>query len=674
MDSVALGAPLRWRRSLAPIDARAISIWTLAGAVVLYLALDGGGYDIVVSSQVGILIWWVVVLGAAVGLIPGTHITLWGRLGLASLGGFALWTVIATTWSQSTALSLEEFSRVACYVGVLVLALATHRDREAALRHTIAAIASAIVVVAAIALLSRLRPGTFTQAAQTSTFLPGIQGRLAWPFNYWNALGALMALGLPLLFAIASTARRLVVQAIAAGAIPMVVLCGYLTFSRGAAIEATGGVLLFLVLTNDRLPKLLSGLFMLAGSAVLIAGAVHRSAVENGLLNAAARDQGRQLLIAVLLVCAATALVHAAIALAVRHGTRPSWLSVAPAAARRLLLGAVAIGLVAAFALGAPSRISHAWHQFKQPPSTSLHQNALGRFGSASGNNRYQYWKVAVDASGQHLIRGWGPGTFPLIWLQRAPNNDFVQNAHSLYIETLLEDGLVGLALLAGFFVLVIGRAVAVAARSVDEHRTRGAAVAAACVAFAISAAVDWVWQIPALPIAFVLLAAAALAPAAPRVRVRAGAVTAAATERPRGRIPQAWRLRAIRGALVALGIGCLIAITIPLADTNALRQSQAAAANGQTSQALSYARVATEIEPGSAAAQLQLALVLEVEGRLPLALSAAEQATDDEPLNWSAWLVRSRLEAELGQTGPSLVAFERARALNPHSMLFENG
>ena len=142
-------------------------------------------------------------------------------------------------WSLSSERSLEELSRVTFYLGLLLLALAIHRDREPAVRHTVDAVAVAVTVVACVALASRLRPDLFPAAAQTASFLPGTAGRLGWPLNYWNALAALLALGLPLLLAIATSARTLWAQATAAAAIPMVTLCGYLTFSRGGAVAAS---------------------------------------------------------------------------------------------------------------------------------------------------------------------------------------------------------------------------------------------------------------------------------------------------------------------------------------------------------------------------------------------------------------------------------------------------
>jgi hypothetical protein len=659
MESVATHSLTPWSRITARIDVRAGAIWILAGGLVLYLAVDGGGYDLIVRNQAGIVVWWVVIVGAAAGVLPVGRLGRVAWAGLALFGAFAIWTALASTWSISSERSLQELSRVACYLGVLVLGLAVHRDRESAVRHTIAAVGAAVALVAGLAVLSRLRPETFTSAGQTAAFLAGTHGRLGWPLNYWNGLAALMALGLPLLLAIATSARTLRSQALAAGAIPLSALCAYLTFSRGGALAAGAAVIVFVALAADRIPKLATMLVAGAGSAVLIAGAVHRSAIEKGLTNATADHQGATLLVAVVLVCVGVAVVQLGIGLAVRHGTPPRLLQIPPRPAAIALVVVLILVVGGALAAGAPSRLSHAWTNFKKPAAAGLHVNTLERFGVVSGNGRYQLWQVAGQVAGLHPLRGSGPGTYQLLYQPRAPNGAYVVNAHSLYLETLDDTGAVGLSLLVGFFVLVIGAAVAMVVRAAHEIRTRAAAVTAAIVAFLFSAAVDWVWQIPALAVAVLLLAAAVLMPSR---RVESGAEE---TRRAgRGVI-------AVRAGMVLAGLLSLVAIGVPLAATNAVRQSQDASAQGNLTLALTDAQRAARVEPGASSPRLQEALVLEAQGRLPEAAAAARRAIDNEPANWQNWLVLSRIDAERGDPTGSVAAYRRARALNPRSPLF---
>jgi hypothetical protein len=640
-------------------DTRALSAWVLTSALIVYLGLDGGGYALAVHSQIGIAVWWIVIVGAVFGLLPVARLsrTAWAAVGL--FAAFAAWTAIATTWSISSARSLQDLSLVACYLGVLVLAVAIHRDRTAALRHTVGAAATAIVVVAGLAVASRLWPHLFANSQQTAQFLEDARARLSWPLNYWNALAALTDLGLPLLLALATSARTLRVQAAAAAGIPLVALCAALTLSRGGAIAGTIAMIVFLALAPERFPKLLSALVAAAGSAILIAGAFHRHALQHGLANSAAQQQAHSLLPAILLVCAGVAVIQIGIGLAVRHGTPPRWLTVSPARARVLLAAAVVALVAAGLVAGAPGKLDHVWRDFKNHATTNPSQNSVSRFGSTSGEGRYQFWTAAVHATNGRVLGGSGPGTFQLLWLPRAPFESYVTNAHSLYVETLAEDGVVGLVLLIAFFVLVVGAAIRLVIRSRFEERTRAAAIAAAFVAFLVYAASDWIWQVPVVPAVFLLLIAAVLAPQGSSAKKSTGATR------------RLGAMSVARLGAIALGAGSLLAMAFPLATSSALSESQAAASAGNTIAALTDAREAVLLEPGSAAAQLQVALVLELGRDYPAAIAAARRAVGDERQNWSNWLTLSRLEAEAGHANASVSAYRQARALNPRSPIF---
>ena len=69
------------------------------------------------------------------------------------------------------------------------------------------AVASAIALVGVLALLSRLHPSWFP-ADNTAEALGAARSRLNYPLNYWNGLAALIAIGMPLLLAIATEARH----------------------------------------------------------------------------------------------------------------------------------------------------------------------------------------------------------------------------------------------------------------------------------------------------------------------------------------------------------------------------------------------------------------------------------------------------------------------------------
>ena len=204
--------PTGWGRGVAAIG------YGLPFLLVVYLAFAGGGYDPVVYGEVGVICWWVVTLGALVGLLPLARISgaAWVALGL--LAAFALWTGLGISWSESSERSVAELARVASFVGVFALAISV-QGRALALRRTVYAVAAAIGVVTLFALFSRLHPELFPEI-QAARFLDDVEARLSYPLDYWNALAALIAIGLPLVLSAAMSARNLVVQAIAAAALP----------------------------------------------------------------------------------------------------------------------------------------------------------------------------------------------------------------------------------------------------------------------------------------------------------------------------------------------------------------------------------------------------------------------------------------------------------------------
>jgi cytochrome c-type biogenesis protein CcmH/NrfG len=67
----------------------------------------------------------------------------------------------------------------------------------------------------------------------------------------------------------------------------------------------------------------------------------------------------------------------------------------------------------------------------------------------------------------------------------------------------------------------------------------------------------------------------------------------------------------------------------------------------------------------------LQRALVLELMGRYAQAIGPARDAARASSRDWRTWLVLSRLQAEAGRPGPSVAGYERAKSLNPRSVVF---
>jgi hypothetical protein len=661
-----LRAPIRAAPVMLPswargrLDIEAIAAGTLTFALVLYLSLNGGGYDIVPRSDAGEVVWWIVLLGAAGGLLPARF----GRRGwiaVALLAGFGLWTGLAIGWSQSAEQSVVELGRIAAYLGVLVLALGLLGRTSA--RPVIAGLTCAIALVTVLSVLSRLDPHLFTREDHFQFLSPASARKLSYPLGYWNALADFAAIGVPLLLAAAVGSRRIVAQAAAAATLPLSALCIYLTVSRGGAIALGLGVAVYLLVTPRRLETFATLLVAGAGAALLLRAAAARPAVTGGTATDAAFHQGAELLGLSAIVCIVVALLQVAIGLAARNLERPAILTPDRRSSTRRWLVVAAAALVVAVAAGMPGTLAHAWDDFKQPNGvvTPGNQNSVfSRLQAANGNGRYQIWQAALHANATHPWIGIGPGTFQFWWTQHPTAQGFIRNAHSLYLETLAETGIVGLALLGGLLLWFVAVAILRALSEPPPVRLWLAGVAAAFAVFLFSAAVEWVWQLAAIAATALILGAVIIAG-----RDDGGATSAEPPARPRLQVP------AGRLAVAALSLAALGAIIIPLAGQLAVRASQRAAAAGRLGTALEDSLAAVRLQPYASSAHLQEALVLEQAGDLAPAATAAREAASDSPTDWTTWLTLARIEARRGADAAALAALREARRLNPGSTLF---
>jgi O-Antigen ligase len=632
------------------VDWGAIAIWLLAFGLVVYLGLKGGGYDPLVHDQVGIVVWWVLLAAVAVGALPRQRLGTLAWCGLGLLAAFVLWTALSLTWTESVERTAADLARVAGYLGVFALALFARDPRGA--RRLIGAVGAGIVVVTAIALLSRMHPAWFPEAAQTGRFLAPGRERLSYPLNYWNALAALIAIGLPLLLETASSARSVALRAASAAAIPALVLATFFTLSRGGIAAACVALAIFIAFSSDRLPRALTLAVAGGGGAILVGAALQRDSLRHGLLDATARHQGTVMLVMTLVVCLFVGLAQVGIAHGLAPGRRPRWMRVTRQQSLAAVLAGALIVLIAAAALDAPGKISNGWSEFKL---AEVPGKGTERLGSIAGESRYQFWSAAVREADSKPLTGTGSGTFEYWWARDGDTDDIVRDTHSLYLQTLGELGIVGIGLLAAFLATILIAGGRATLRATEPKRPILAAALAGCTAFCMTATFDWMWQVPVLPVVLLLLASLLVAAADPR-----GSATPSPLRPP------------LRVGFSLVALAAIVAIAIPLASTTLIRQSQADAKDGDLAAALDAARSAQNAEPGAATPRLQQALLFETSGNLQLAATAALGATARESTNWRTWLVLSRIEAERGNADSAIRDFRRARSLNPHSSLFD--
>src|SRR5581483_9015555 len=143
-----------------------------------------------------------------------------------------------------------------------------------------------------------------------------------------------------------------------------------------------------------------------------------------------------------------------------------------------ILLAAVAIGTVAGLTAvaahyGGPGEtLRRAWHAFAHPPAGS---DSSSHFTSATGNNRYDYWRVAAHQFERHPLTGAGIDNFGADYVRERRSHQEPAYPHSLEARLLGGTGLVGFAV---FFVFLGAAAwIAVgAARSASARTSVGLA------------------------------------------------------------------------------------------------------------------------------------------------------------------------------------------------------
>src|SRR5262249_39040453 len=143
------------------------------------------------------------------------------------------------------------------------------RDRGGS-EHMVHALAAGIFVIAIVALLSRLHPSWFPGAGETGQFLETARERLSYPLDYWNGLASLIGIGLPLALVIAARAKSILVRALAAAAMPAMMLALLFTLSRGPIAATLIAIAIFLALSTDRIPQLLTLAVTGIGGAILV--------------------------------------------------------------------------------------------------------------------------------------------------------------------------------------------------------------------------------------------------------------------------------------------------------------------------------------------------------------------------------------------------------------------
>jgi hypothetical protein len=445
------------------------------------LAFFSGGY-FAEPRLIAAIVMWALVLALVVAGIAPLPRSRPGWLVLGGLVSLTVWTGISIAWAPLGGPALDSLQRLVLYTGALLVAIGALRS-QLAMQALEPALAGGAAIVVGYGLSGRLVPGIVELERSRSA-----GGRLEQPITYWNAEGALAAVGLVLCARLAGDRTRPAwIRALAASAAVPLSAGVYLSFSRGAIAAAVVGLVVLVSLAPTR--------GQWRGAAIVLATGL-LAALVCGLVPAVASLEGSQrgrdgALVLITLVALAVVAAYAVVRFAAEDAEL-LWLRRArPVAAG--LIAVVAIGLL----VGGLA---------EKPSQAELSEGAgFGRLKSVS-SNRYEYWRVGLNAFADEPLTGLGGGGFRVAWLKERPIPEAVRDAHSLQVEAAAELGIVGLlalgVMLAGVFCA--GR------RALREAGS--GAVAGACsalVVWILHASVDWDWQFPAVTLPAVALAGA---------------------------------------------------------------------------------------------------------------------------------------------------------------------
>jgi O-Antigen ligase len=625
-------------------------------ALILGLALAGGGYFLSDRHIAGLAVLLVLVVMLALGAAGKATLgrPFWWATGL--IGGLALFSAFSSLWSGSVELSVIEADRLFVYLGFFLTAfLIAQTDLR---RQRFAeGIGIALVAAALLALASRLLPDIFALGAG-----PGSGPRTGYPFGYWNADG--LAFGIGTAFCLWMSRRSLTtaLRWLAVGAIPVLLLALYFTYSRGGLFGLGIACGCLLILSHDRL-------WMLGTLAIGAIGAIpavlqvqaSRSLADN-YPDQAAIDQGVTVL---LVLIGGIALSLALFALLRRLELRGGGLTGRALALSRDRRALRAMALVAALVViaGAIAVGGRAWDQFSSPDQ-QFPADPAQHFSQFSGANRHEFWRVAIEAFEEEPVLGHGAGTYRFSWDKLRHIEVPVLNAHSVYLQAFTELGVLGGLLVLGLVGTLLWTGFAAWRNAGGVRRELYAVLFAACLAFAVGAGIDWFWEIAGVGAIFFLSAGALVA-------ARCSQLAQARADANGGGERRRFGL-----TVAGLGLAWIVALALigPLLVDREIDTSNAAAAGGDLAAAVDHAETARSIEPWAASPYLQLGLLAESQKDYATAAQRLTEAIEREEGNWQLLYLRARIKHKAGEEAAAKFDLQEARRLNPEEKCLDKG
>jgi hypothetical protein len=639
----ALDAPVSAASARSPLEwVGWIALIALAPASLLYLSFEAGGYFPTSFGIATAVFAAALLLRTTLAERPFEGFSRTLAIPLGALILYTAFTLLSALWSDAVSRTLDSYSRTLLYLLALMLFGSVRYTRER-LGWLLRAVVAGLAIVCLIGLISRVLPHTWPTAGSF------FADRLNYPLTYWNAEGMVAALVLILGFHLsADRNEHWSVRVIAAAVLPAIAATLLLTFSRGALGVTVVGLLAYCLLTRfSTLPT--AALAVAAPIAIALHSAWDATALATEHpTTPLAVSQGRHVAVVVLACMAGAGLLRGLLLLADNRIARLTVVRTPPRQAVRAGIGAsvALIALIVLLAAGAGGFAHRQYDKFVHGTHEERHVQTRDRLTDPANDGRFPLWKAALDIYDTQELRGTGSGTYQQYYPRYRSDRAYVVDAHSLYLQSLAELGLVGFVLI---LIVVLGILGGLAARIRGPDRPLFAALFAASLAWAVHQGFDWDWQMPAVTLGVFMLAGPALA------RPRDGKV--GLTGLPMSRV------------LVALG--WLVLAVCPLlvsASYTRLQRSAVELKHGECARARGEALSSLSLSAKRPAAYVVIGLCDLQQGYAEAAVPAMTQAANLEPQSWEEWYWLAVARAAAGVDPHA--AIDRAIRLNP----LENG
>lgn len=605
----------------AVADGRVVA-FLLAAVSVTALGAANGGYFPGAWGWGALGFLWVGGVALAFELRVGRFAVVFASLGVALLA----WTIVSGFWSSDlTATGLTAQRQLLYAAAVIGALIVVRRSSVAAL---LAGVWAGTVLICGYGLLTRLLPDHLGVIDPTASY------RLSGPIGYWNSFGLLAALGALLAIGFVARVESTALRVAAAASLPVLVPALYYTYSRGAWLSLAIAFAFLVAVDTARLQLLVAtAVTGWAAALAAVLAAARRPLTTLGYPLAAEAHAGHRVLLEIGLLACAAAVCAGLFVVSERRVDVPRQVRLLAGGAVWLLVVAGVVAFTVRF--GAPwTAAIDGWRTFAHRPSSGAGSSLNGRLLSFYGSGRVTQWHVAWKQFEAHPWLGGGAGTWADYWVAHRPTASTIHNVHNQYLEALSELGPVGLALTVGFIGVPLAALVRV------RRSPLASAAAAALVAFAVHAIVDWDWQLAGVTVPALLCGVALVA------YTDGGFITT------RFAAPV---------AIAAVALLLAVSVWAAIGRVELGRISSDARA-GRWVAAEREANRASTLEQWSAEAWGRLGSLAAAGGDLPLARIAYMRAVARDGANWELWL--GLAEASSGATERRALA--RAHALNP--------